>query len=182
MWRNTPLAYGAVAKILHWLTFVFLFGLAWLGLYMNDLPKGPETEAVYALHRAFGITLLLLVTLRLLWRWTNPRPAPPVGVSPGDWRLARWVQGAFYAVMLAMPLAGWAGSSAAGASVLWFGNLELPALAGRDEALKEAMILTHRLLFYLLFGLLVLHVAGALKHRFKDRVDVLARMLPEREP
>ncbi len=182
MWRNTPQSYGGVAKVLHWLTFVFLFGNAWLGLYMNDLPKGPETEAVYALHRAFGITILLLVALRLLWRWTNPRPAPLAGVAPGDWRLARLVQGAFYAVMLAMPLVGWIGSSAAGATVLWFGNLELPALAGRDEGLKEAMVLTHRLLFYTLFGLLVLHVAGALKHRFKDRIDVLGRMLPAREP
>jgi cytochrome b561 len=84
--------------------------------------------------------------------------------------------------MLAMPVIGWIGSSAAGATVLWFGNLELPALAGRDEDLKEAMILTHRLLFYVLFGLLVLHVAGVLKHRFKDRVDVLGRMLPARGP
>ncbi len=181
MWRNTSDSYGAVAKILHWLTFVFLFGNAWLGLYMNDLPKGPETEAVYALHRAFGITILLVVVLRLLWRWTNPRPARLAGVGPGAWRLARWVQGAFYAVMLVMPIVGWIGSSAAGATVLWFGNLELPALAGRDEGLKDAMVLTHRLLFYALFGLLVLHVAGALKHRIMDRVDVLRRMLPARE-
>ena len=182
MWRNTSESYGSVAKILHWLTFVFLFGNAWLGLYMNDLPKGPETEAVYALHRAFGITILLLVALRLLWRWTNPRPLPPPGVGPGTWRLAGLVQIAFYAVMLAMPLVGWIGSSAAGATVLWFGNLELPALAGRDEGLKEAMVLIHRLLFYTLFGLLVVHVAGALKHRFMDRVDVLGRMLPGRDP
>lgn len=182
MWRNTPENYGAVAKILHWLTFVFLFGNAWLGLYMNDLPKGTETEEVYALHRAFGITILLVVLLRLLWRWTNPTPAPPAGLGPGAWRLARLVQGAFYAVMLAMPIVGWIGSSAAGASVLWFGSLELPALAGRDEGLNEAMELTHRLLFYTLFGLLVLHVAGALKHRIMDRVDVLRRMLPARDP
>ncbi len=107
MWRNTSDSYGAVAKILHWLTLVFLFGNAWLGLYMNDLPKGPETEAVYALHRASGIRILLLVAFRLLWRWTNARPAPPAGVGPGAWRLARLVQGAFYAVMLASPsLAG----------------------------------------------------------------------------
>ncbi len=182
MWRNTSDSYGAVAKILHWLTFVFLFANAWLGLYMNDLPKGSETEAVYALHRAFGITIFLVVVLRLLWRWTNPKPAPPAGVGPGTWRLARWVQGAFYAVILAMPIVGWIGSSAAGATVLWFGNLELPALAGRDEGLKDAMVLTHRLLFYALFGLLVLHVAGALKHRIMDRVDVLGRMLPARDP
>jgi cytochrome b561 len=164
------------------LTFVVLFGIAWLGLYMNELPKGPESEAIYALHRAFGITLLLLVLLRLVWRWTNPTPAPPEGVRLGDWRLVRLVHGAFYAVMLAMPVIGWIGSSAAGATVLWFGNLELPALAGRDEGLKEAMTLTHRLPFYVLFGLLVLHVAGVLKHRFRDRIDVLARMLPARGP
>ncbi len=181
MWRNTSDSYGAVAKILHWLTLVFLFGNAWLGLYMNDLPKGPETEAVYALHRASGITILLLVAFRLLWRWTNARPAPPAGVGPGAWRLARLVQGAFYAVLLAMPIVGWIGSSAAGATVLWFGDLELPALAEPDEGLKEAMVLTHRLLFYALFGLLVLHVAGALKHRIIDRVDVLRRMLPARD-
>ncbi len=82
MWRNTSDRYGAVAKILHWLTFVFLFGNAWLGLYMNDLPKGPETDAVYALHRAFGITILLVAVLRLLWRWTNPKPAPPAQLIP----------------------------------------------------------------------------------------------------
>ena len=78
------------------MTFVFPVGNAWLGLYMNDLPEGPETEVVYALHRAFGITILLVVLLRLLWRWTNPKPAPPARVGPGAWRLARLVQGAFY--------------------------------------------------------------------------------------
>ena len=84
-------------------------------------------------------------------------------------------------ILFNVPIVGWIGSSAAGATVLWFGNLELPALAGRDEGLKEAMVLTHRLLFYALFGLLVLHVAGALKHRIMDRVDVLGRMLPARD-
>ena len=54
MGRNPPEGYGGVAKVVPWLTFVFRFGNAWFGLYMNDLPKGPQTEAVYARHWATG--------------------------------------------------------------------------------------------------------------------------------
>ncbi len=51
MRRNTSDSYGAVAKIFYLVNFVFPFGNAWLRLYMNDLPKGPGTEAVDVLGR-----------------------------------------------------------------------------------------------------------------------------------
>jgi cytochrome b561 len=69
-------------------------------------------------------------------------------------------------------------SSAKNYPVSWFGMLQLPDLVAPDETLFQQLRRLHHQLFAVLVAVAALHVAGALKHHFIDRNDVLKRMLP----
>ena len=84
-----------------------------------------------------------------------------------------------YLLMFAIPLSGWLMSSAEGVQTVYFGVLPIPNLIGKDEDLGELLETLHSGLNLALAGLLVVHVAAALKHHFVDRDDVLTRMLPD---
>jgi len=176
--RNTPDTYGSVHKALHWLIALAVIGLATVGLIMDDMPNSPDKIKIYALHKSFGLTVLALVLLRLVWRWTNPRPVLPATMKPWEHKLAGFVHFGLYAMLLAMPLSGWLFNSAANFPLKWFGLFSVPPLAGPDRDLKEIAKALHYWGFWLLAGLFTLHVVGALKHHFVDRDDVLKRMLP----
>ena len=168
----------ALSKALHWLIAVLILVMAWLGLTMGDLPNGPDKIATYALHKSLGLSILALVALRLLWRLYAGAPAPLAGTPRWQERIAALTHLALYALLLAMPLSGWLLNSAAGFPLQWFGLFNLPALAGRDEALHALAGQVHELLFWALAALVVLHAAAALHHHLFLRDATLARMLP----
>ena len=75
--RNTKLSYGSCAKSLHWLLAVLIIGMLAVGLYMESLPVGPGKFKIYGLHKSFGITILALSALRLVWKYINESPLLP---------------------------------------------------------------------------------------------------------
>jgi cytochrome b561 len=174
----TPQRYTGPAMLLHWLIALLIFGLFPLGLYMSDLALSPRKIELYAWHKWFGLTVLLLAVLRVLWRATHRAPPLPNSVPRWQQQAAEALHGLLYLLILAIPLSGWALSSAAGVQVVWWGVLPLPELLPKDRALAHALAITHGLLNYTLAALVVMHVAAALKHQFIDRDGVLLRMLP----
>ena len=83
-----------------------------------------------------------------------------------------------YLLMIAIPLSGWLMSSAKGFQTVYFGVLPLPDLLPKNKELGELLEVVHSSLNFTLAGLVVAHVAAALKHHLLDRDDVLTRMLP----
>jgi cytochrome b561 len=81
-------------------------------------------------------------------------------------------------VILAIPLTGWWFNSVSGKPLQWFKLFNLPGLIGKNDALRGFAHDAHEYLFWFLLLLLVVHVAGALKHHVVDNDDVLRRMLP----
>ena len=123
--------------------------------------------------------MLLLVLLRLLWRATHRPPPLPVSVPRWQQGAAEWMHGLLYALILFIPITGWALSSAAGVPVVWWGVWKLPSLLPASPPLAHLLALVHATLNYTLAGLVGLHAAAALKHQFIDRDGVLSRMLPK---
>src|SRR5690242_3643034 len=74
--RNLTDRWGSVSIGLHWLTLILIVGLAPVGYLMQDLPNGPFKIQVFALHKSFGLTVLALTGLRLLWRLFAGAPVP----------------------------------------------------------------------------------------------------------
>ncbi len=166
--------------VLHWLLAVALVGMFAVGLYMVDLPFSPQRLQLFNWHKWAGVLILTLSFVRLLWRLTHRPPALPAAVEaamPGWQRLAH--QGThlgLYLLFFAVPLLGWAYSSASGFPIVLFGVLPLPDFVPVSESLADLLKPMHRYGAYAMAALVVLHVAGALKHQFIDRDRLLARM------
>lgn len=174
-----PARYDAMAIALHWLLALAIVANFSLGVYMDELPLSPWRLKLFNWHKWAGITILAFSALRLLWRLSH---APPGDLPMPRWqlRLAHAVHRALYVLFFAVPLAGWAYSSAAGFPVVVFGVLPLPDWVPVHPGLAEALKDTHEVLASALGVLVLLHVAAALKHHWVDRDGLLHRMRPLR--
>lgn len=170
--------YTRTAIFLHWLVALGLIGTFALGFYMQDLPLSPNKLKLYSWHKWAGMTLLVLIVLRLAWRLTHRAPELPPGMGP----LARFAAHAghwlLYVLMLAIPVSGWLMSSAQGFSVMWFGIVPLPDLVSRNAELGSLLRDIHIALNYTLLVAVIGHVGAALQHHFIKKDAVLMRMLP----
>jgi cytochrome b561 len=154
---------------------VVQFTFAWSA---DDLPLGARKLALLARHKSFGMTILTLAVLRLLWRLFNRPPELPPGMTTIERKLARATHVLFYVLLFVMPLTGWMMSSAKNYSVSWFDLFTWPNLIGPNEQAFNILRTTHDTLSWLLFAVALLHILAALKHHFWNKDDVLKRMLP----
>jgi cytochrome b561 len=180
--KNDRDHWGSVSIALHWLTLLLVLGMATVGLLMVEMPNGPAKLQVYALHKSFGLTVLGLTALRLLWRLAVGTPLPERGTPLWQDALARMTHGALYVLLLAVPISGWWFNSAAGFPLRWFGLLRLPKLTGFDPAVKLLARETHETLFWLLASLVFIHAAAAIWHHYRLKDRTLVRMLPLLKP
>lgn len=193
MTRTTPTGghgarYSTVAIILHWLIGALILCELGLGLRM-EAAHGPAKFAVFQLHKSVGITILLLAVLRLGWRLVKTPPA--LAARGWEQALARLVHGLFYVFLFALPLSGWliVSTSRIVVPTLLYGTIPWPqvpgfgvmATAARDMWHAAGEFVHHKLVL-VLYVLVVLHVAGALKHHLIDKDDDLARMAPGARP
>ena len=176
--------YTRTAMMLHWLLGVALVILFGVGLYMADLPFSPQRLKLYNWHKWAGVTILALSVLRLVWRITHRPPALPLAMERA---MPVWQKAAhhathhlLYVLFFAVPLIGWAYSSAAGFPIVFLGVWQLPDFVPVSKELAEAIKPWHELSAYAMAGLVVVHVAAALKHQFFDRDGLMLRMLPGR--
>lgn len=177
-----PSAYTRTAIALHWLVAVLILAALPLGLTMTEMPLSPQKLKFYSWHKWLGVTVFLLVLLRLVWRATHRPPPLPASLPAWQRHAADATHWLLYALMLAIPLSGWLMSSAKGFQTVYLGLIPIPDLLAKDEALGETLAAVHAVLAYTLMVLLTVHVAAALKHHWVDRDDVLVRMLPWIKP
>jgi len=168
--------YSTTAIVLHWLMAMLIFAAFPLGLYMVDLPLSPDKLKLYSYHKWIGVSVFLLVAIRLGWRLTHTPPALPDGIAAWQRRASAVVHGLLYLLMIAIPLSGWLMSSAKGFQTVWFGVLPLPDLIGKNRELGELLAEVHEALNFTLLALVILHVGAALKHHFVERQPFLQRM------
>ncbi len=169
--------YNCFSRFLHWVMACLMIGMLILGLMLDALPKEYKFTAILT-HKSFGITILALVLIRLIWRFLSAQPAPSVLLTKAQETAASFAHYMLYVLMIAMPLSGWALSSAAGYPVGVFGLFNLPTLTEKSHAMHEAMKETHELYGNMLIALIALHAGAALYHHFIKKDDILKRMLP----
>ena len=173
--------YSKVAIALHWAIAVLILSLIAVGFLMTQ-DWLPHRFTVFQWHKSFGIVVLLLSFLRLVWRLTHKPPALPAGMKTWEIWAAKLTHIGFYVLMIGVPLLGWAMVSASPLPIenkLFF-LIPLPDLPGvtaskdATERLKDF----HELGAKLILVLFVLHVGAALKHHFIAKDGILARMIP----
>lgn len=172
--------YSGEAIALHWLTAILVVANLVLGLSMVALPISPSKLQWYFVHKSIGATVFVLTTLRLLWRLYRPAP-PPVPMPAWQRRAATVTHVLLYVLLFAIPVSGWVYSSATGVQVVFL-RMPLPDLVAKDKALAAGLLTVHQSLNFTLFTLVCLHAAAAFVHHFRDRDEVLWRMLPTVTP
>lgn len=174
--------YTRTAMLLHWVLGLALVGLFCVGYYMSGLPFSPQRLKLYNWHKWAGVSLLFLSALRLLWRLTHRPPALPIAMEktmPSWQKMAHHAtHHLLYVLFFAVPLIGWAYSSAAGFPIVFLGLWQLPDFVPVSKDLAEAIKPWHQYTAFTMAGLVLVHVAAALKHHFIDRDGLIARMLP----
>lgn len=170
------MAWNPLARAFHWAMAVLILAQGVAGWIGHEMERSPAKIEVMTAHKSLGITLLLLVLLRLAWRATHRAPPPPPG--SGRWEIrAAWLSHlGLYLLMIALPLSGWLSASTSIVPWKLWWVIPWPDIAATDEALHEIAEETHEVLVKVLIALLTVHVAAALRHHFLKRNDVLARM------
>ncbi|MEO8000900.1 MAG: cytochrome b [Arenimonas sp.] len=176
--KNSSQTWGSLSIGLHWLTVILILCLMAVGLIMTNLPNGPQKIQIYAMHKSFGLTVLGLTVLRLLWRLFSTNPDEVENTPVWQSWAAKLTHGVLYVLLFAMPISGWLYNSAAGFPLKYFGLFKLPKLSGYDPQLKELAGDAHETFFYILALLMLMHAGAALKHHYLDKDSTLTRMLP----
>lgn len=179
--QNSLQKYTRVAMLLHWLIAILIISLFTIGLYMVELPKDvvPSVRKPYfELHKSLGITVFLLLLIRVYWRLTHQPPDLPNDIEPWKVRFITIVHKLFYISMFLQPLSGYLSSSFSGYPTKIFG-LALPKWGWENTELKEFFHEIHQISALILFSFIIVHLLGIVLHAFKgDGGSIMKRMLP----
>ena len=171
-----PAHYTRPAVVLHWLIAVALLGQIVFGWLLESIPRGIPARGLYVnLHKSTGLTLALLILLRVLWRLLNRPPQLPSFMPKWERQAARWSHAALYICMIGMPLSGYIASNFSKYGVKLFNAVTLPPWGANDPLVYAIFNTTHVVLSYLFVAMIVVHVLAAVRHAVK-RDGVLARM------
>ena len=179
--RQVQARYNSLSISLHWVMLMLLVVVYALMELRGYYPKGSDIrEGMKSWHFMLGLSVLVLVLVRLVARLV--RPAPPITPIQPDWQhwLARTVHLLLYAFMITMPIAGWLALSASGKTIPFFG-LSLPPLIGENKVLAEQVQELHETIASVGYFLIAFHAAAALFHHYIVKDNTLRRMLPGRK-
>jgi len=173
---NSSTEYGSLAKWLHWLVAIGICYLIYLGLQQSDMERGLEREAVRALHGSVGVVVLVLMILRIVWRFMNATPAHPDGMPALQRAAAMLVHWGLYAAIFVQLAAGILVETTGGRPVPFFGLVDIALPVAEDREAHEVWEEVHEIVWWVIAALVVIHVLGALYNHFVLKNDVLRRM------
>jgi cytochrome b561 len=173
--------FSPLQRVLHWLMAIAILAMLFVGVAMVSTVDQVR-ETLIAVHRPLGITILILALLRIAVRLAQGAPALPEGMPEPMKLAAKLSHVAFYGLMIAMPLLGWAMMSAADYPIVLFGGVHLPAIVAPSRELHSALWTAHAALAFCFFALILLHLSAALFHALVRRDGVFQQMAGGRAP
>ncbi len=169
--------FNPLQRLLHWLMAVCILAMLFIGVGMVSTVM-PKYLPLIVIHESLGISILVLALIRLAVRLRYGAPPLPADL-PEPMRLAAHLSHyVLYALMIGMPLIGWAMLSAAAYPVVVFGGVFLPAILPQSDSLHTLLWDAHFYLAFLFFALILLHLAAALFHAFVRHDGVFESMAP----
>jgi cytochrome b561 len=177
---NVPERYGRVAITLHWLIAALIAAQIAFGWFLGEVPRGTPMRGFYVnLHKSTGLTIALLIVLRLGWRLTHQPPRLPSFMPAWERVASRVNHLALYVCMLVMPASGYIASNFSKFGVKLFNVVVIPPWGVDDKRIYAVFNTMHIVTSYLFVGLIALHVFAAVRHALR-RDGVFARMLSSR--
>lgn len=176
MIKNSKNTYGWMTKLLHWSMGITIIGLIIAGFVMTNMENSPEKFQIYALHKATGVMILSLFFVRIIWRLTNPVVQLPKSVPKLIFILSRLGHAGLYFFMFAMPFSGVMMSLFGGYDISIYNLFTIQSFE-KNPQLAGLFYQFHMVSAWLLAGLIIAHISGALFHHFILKDEVLKRML-----
>jgi cytochrome b561 len=171
--------YSRTAMVLHWVIALAVPAQIAFGWYLQAIPRLTPDRTVYVnFHKSTGLTIGLLIVLRLAWRLTHRPPPLPASMPAWERRAAQASHALLYACMLIMPAAGYTASNFSKFGVKFFNAVALPPWGADDLAVYAFFNGLHVATSYVFVALIAVHVGAALKHLFFPRHGIFRRMLP----
>lgn len=174
----TPMSLSRTTITLHWLVAVGIVGMLGLGLYLVEMPRGPDKVAMIQIHKSIGTLILLLLFARMAWRMRNGFPEPVGLMQPWEHTVSRFTHWFLLIAPLVLVASGIVRSLAYARPVKIFGQPFIPKVIDEKNAfLNDIAGAIHDWLAWALIVVLVLHIAGALRHHLIKKDATLVRML-----
>ncbi len=169
---NEQTRYGRATRTLHWTTAILFVALIPMGIFTSMIPEDVwYRQGYYVVHKSLGLTVLLLVVIRLVWHRLSPTPPLDSTLKPWERRSAHTAHVLLYVLMIGFPITGFVMSTFGGKYSHFF-FWDTPLFWAPDADLIIPWALLHKLILPLLFyAIFAAHVAGALKHQFVDKHD-----------
>ena len=168
--------YTLVQKVLHWIIALAVIGALGAGAALDWLGNGALKNQMYALHKATGMLILGLMIARVAVRLVFGAPPLPPEVPAWQRMAASASHFLLYALILAMPVVGWAATSAFPAPIPFFGLFDVPPLIGADRDLSKQLFRIHGVMGKAILALVLIHIGAALHHGLIEKDGVLRRM------
>ena len=183
MLGNTRERWGSISIGLHWTIAVLVLVVQVpAGVIMVSADPGAVQNLFYNIHKTTGLLIFLLAVVRLAWRWSNPVPALPADLPAWQAGMARTTHVLLYVVLFAMPITGFLYTAMGGFPVPFFMLYDLARLVPENKPAAEVFKIAHLTLQWVLYVVVLLHVAGALQHHLIRKDGVLRRMLSPNAP
>ena len=195
--NHSTTSYTKTAKVLHWLIAIGIFGMFALGWFMSELPKEAPKQIAYDLfnlgiytwnlteeisprtfyfnlHKSIGVTIFALILIRILWRISHRPPALLASYKAWESKLASGAHHLLYLLMVALPVSGVIMATYSKYGIKWFG---IPFIKGLDNnPMRELFKDVHEIIGLIILLVIIVHILGALKHKFIDKDETLKRM------
>ncbi len=175
--RDTHQKFSWPTVGLHWIVAITIIAMLAFGLYIEDMPRGPEKGELIGLHKSVGTTILLFVLVRIFWRYLNKFPKPISPLVNWQEKLAKITHWVLIIGSALMPISGIFMSIGGGHGISVFGIELISKSPNKIEILSDIGHTMHSIVGKGLILFILLHLAGAIKHQFFDKDGTISRML-----
>ena len=177
-WKNSDNAYGVLSKTIHWLMALCILGMFVGGVVMHGMEKSPLKWQLYAFHKSMGLSLLILVFVRIIWHIFSPTPSLGQIKKPVIRKGAKAGHRTLYFFMLLLPISGWIMSCASGYIPNFWGVMQWSLPISKNKTLSSIFHWMHMNMAWLFMAIVAVHITMALWHHYYYKDSTLVRMLP----
>ncbi|MEA3303041.1 MAG: cytochrome b/b6 domain-containing protein [Pseudomonadota bacterium] len=167
--------YHPVLVALHWILALMLaLGLVMGGNVLSNTPNSdPQKLLFLKIHMSAGITILVLMVLRLVVRLLTKKPAPAdIGHSLLN-KLGVATHYLLYVLVILIGVSGLVTANLAGLPDVVFGASGVPLPATFDDYPSRV---AHGILGFILLLVIIGHVSAFLYHQFLRKERLFSRM------
>tara|TARA_B100000508_G_scaffold140803_1_gene143533 strand:- start:2249 stop:2812 length:564 start_codon:yes stop_codon:yes gene_type:complete len=182
MAKDTQNKLSHITIALHWVVGLTIITLLAVGIYMANT----STYSLYPIHKSVGVSIFVVIILRVIWRIYNGWPEPTSNYKKWEQSLSKFIHYTLLIGTILIPLSGMIMSGMGGHGIAVFGfelfhhnpdPLNPNKVIPFNADMAQLGSLLHEWVSYIVIAALALHIAGALKHHIIDGDGTLKRML-----